>query len=89
MNKRAKPKVNATNQASDFNSVDGRAAGLNNFFKQAGTAGDYAEFKEINNHFINGGEIDNLEPNLKNIYMSKYKPFTKEQFMEIFKKVQI
>ena len=67
--------------------VDGRAAGLKDFFKTPGTSGDYAEFKAMNDHFINGGEIDNLEPKLKNIYMSKYKPFTKEEFMEIFKKV--
>jgi len=71
------------------NTVDGRAAGLKDFFKTPGTSGDYAEFKAMNNHFMNGGEIDNLEPKLKIIYMSKYKPFTKEEFMEIFKKVNI
>jgi len=43
----------------------------------------------MNDHFIIGGEIENLEPKLKNIYMSKYKPFTKEQFMKIFKNVKI
>lgn len=71
------------------NTVDGRAAGLKDFFKTPGTSGDYAEFKAMNDHFINGGEIDNLEPKLKNIYMSKYKQFTKEEFMEIFKKVNM
>jgi hypothetical protein len=74
-------------KTNDPNTVDGRAAGLKGFFKTQGTSGDYAEFKAMNNHFMNGGEIDNLEPKLKNIYMSKYKPFTKEEFMEIFKKV--
>ena len=83
------PKINTTNQANDFNTVDGRAARLNDFFKQGGTSGDYAEFKAMNDHFMKGGEIENLEPKLKNIYMSKYKPFTKEEFMEIFKKVNI
>jgi hypothetical protein len=79
------PKIKAADQTT----VDGRAAGLNDFFKQGGTSGDYVEFKAMNDHFINGGEIENLEPKLKNIYMSKYKPFTKEQFMDIFKKVNI
>lgn len=69
--------------------VDGRAAGLKGFFKTQGTSGDYAEFKAMNNHFMKGGEINDLEPKLKAIYMSKYKPFTKEEFMEIFKKVNI
>ena len=84
-------KIKYANKLNDFNTVDGRAASLNDFFNQPYSANkvDYAEFKAMNDHFINGGEIENLEPKLKNIYMSKYKPFTKEQFMEIFKKVNI
>ena len=74
---------------ADFTTVNGRAAKLNDFFKTQGTSGDYAEFKAMNDHFINGGEIENLEGNLKNIYNKHYKIFTKEQFMEIFKKVKL
>ena len=77
-------KINSANP----NTVDGRAARLNDFFKTPGTAGDYAEFKAINNHFKEGGDIENLEPSLKRIYKTKYEPFTKEQFMEIFEKVK-
>lgn len=83
-------KIKYANKLNDFNTVDGRAASLNDFFNQPYSANkvDYAEFKAINDHFMKGGEIENLEPKLKNIYMSKYKPFTKEEFMEIFKKVK-
>ena len=84
-------KIKYANKLNDFNTVDGRAASLNYFFNQPYSANkvDYAEFKAMNDHFIIGGEIENLEPKLKNIYMSKYKPFTKEQFMKIFKNVKI
>jgi hypothetical protein len=73
----------------DFNTVDGRVTRLKDFFKEAGTGGDIAEFKAIYNHFKNGGKIEDLETKLKNTYLRVYKPFTEEQFIEIFNKVNL
>jgi len=74
---------------ADFTTVNGRAARLNKVFNEPGNSDLYAEFKAMNDHFINGGKIENLEGNLKNIYNKHYKIFTKEQFIEIFKKVKL
>jgi hypothetical protein len=62
-------------------------ANLNNVFKSGGNYDVFNQLKNIYDHFMNGGEINNLEPNLKNVYLRHYKMFTKEQFMEICKKV--
>ena len=76
---------------NDFNTVEGRVNRLNKFFNDPDiySTVDYTQFKNIYNHFEKGGEIDSLKPELKKIYNSKYKPFTKEEFMEIFNKVKI
>jgi len=68
----------------DENTVAGRAKKLNNMLLRPGNSDIFNELTKIYNHFINGGEIENLENNLKIVY-NHYKPFTKEQFIEMYK----
>jgi len=61
---------------------------LKTFFKGSGTGDEKEKLRSIYIHFQNNGEIDNLEPRLKNLYNTSpgifnFSLFTKEQFIEI------
>ena len=77
---------------SDFNTVEGRIKRLDYFFGQSGNGEDYYKMRDINNHFQNGGTIEDLpsdhyegEISLNNIYRNHYKSFTADEFSEIFR----
>ena len=76
----------------DFNTVEGRIESLDSYFSQYGNGEDYYKMRDINNHFQNGGTIENLpsdhyegEISLNNIYRNHYKSFTADEFSEIFR----
>ena len=76
----------------DFNTVEGRIESLDSYFSQYGNGEDYYKMRDINNHFQNGGTIEDLpsdhyegEISLNNIYRNHYKSFTADEFSEIFR----
>ena len=76
----------------DFNTVEGRIESLDSYFSQYGNGEDYYKMRDINNHFQNGGTIEDLpsdhyegEISLNNIYRKHYKSFTADEFSEIFR----
>ena len=81
---------NESKTDNGLNTVPGKIKALNDFFKRPGTSGDYKNMKDIYNHFVNEkGTIEDLKPELKQIYMKSYKPFKKEEFIKIFNGIKI
>ena len=76
----------------DFNTVEGRIESLDSYFSQYGNGEDYYKMRDINNHFQDGGTIEDLpsdhdegDISLNNIYRKHYKSFTADEFSEIFR----
>jgi hypothetical protein len=65
-----------------------RLTALENFFRQGGTGREQKWIRDFYIHFKNGGDIDNLESQLKNVYLKSpgifnFSSFSKEQYIEL------
>lgn len=70
------------------NESESRLNQLNNFFKQGGTGREKGWIRDFYIHFKEGGSVDNLEPNLKNVYLKSpgifnFSSFSEKQVVEI------
>ena len=65
-----------------------RLTALENFFGQSGTGREKKWIRDFYIHFEKGGDIDNLESQLKNVYLKSpgifnFSSFSKEQYIEL------
>lgn len=73
---------------NEENESENRLKQLNDFFNQGGTGREKGWLRDFYIHFKQGGSVDNLEPNLKKVYLESpgifnFSSFSKEQVVEI------